>query len=120
MSKFDKIVLNFFKNYQDRGMEKWAGFYLSDHTMKINKDKSKRAVVYKEKKMMTEKEISAMLLAAFSNHYLVHIQLKEVDGNDNLHPDIVGFVEGYQEDKIIITRRMVKLDDINNIKIDKK
>ncbi len=38
-SEFDKRVEEFFRTYQDRGMKKWAGFYLSDHTTKINQDK---------------------------------------------------------------------------------
>ena len=38
-SELDKRVEEFFRNYQDRGMKKWAGFYLSDHTAKINQDK---------------------------------------------------------------------------------
>ena len=41
-SEFDKIVEEFFRTYQDRGMKKWAGFYLSDHTAKINRDKKRR------------------------------------------------------------------------------
>ena len=35
---FDQKVENFFKNYQDRGMKKWSGFFLSDHSLKIKVD----------------------------------------------------------------------------------
>ena len=42
--EFDKKVEDFFKNYRDRGMVKWAGFYLSDHVLKMHK-KSKGHVL---------------------------------------------------------------------------
>ena len=29
-ANFDKEIQNFFKNYHDRGMQKWGGFFLSD------------------------------------------------------------------------------------------
>lgn len=32
----DKLIYDFFKNYQDRGMKKWTGFLLSDHTAQIS------------------------------------------------------------------------------------
>ena len=41
-SEFDKRVEEFFRTYQDRGMKKWAGFYLSDHTVKINQEQRRR------------------------------------------------------------------------------
>ncbi|RGW83703.1 hypothetical protein [Lactobacillus amylovorus] len=49
-SDLDKRVEEFFRTYQDRGMKKWAGFYLSDYTAKINKDKKRRNTVYIKKK----------------------------------------------------------------------
>ncbi|MCI1923190.1 MAG: hypothetical protein LKJ64_03860 [Lentilactobacillus buchneri] len=43
--KFDMdIVNNFFKHdYHDRGMAKWQGFFLSDHTAALKKQKAKEA-----------------------------------------------------------------------------
>jgi hypothetical protein len=54
MSKesFDKEVDDFFKNYQDRGMKKWSGFFLSDHTVQINKSNIARNTIYHKKPEM--------------------------------------------------------------------
>ena len=117
MNDFDRKVEQFFKNYQDRGMKKWAGFFLSDHTLKINKDKAKRAMVYQKKPSMNEDEISQLLFKAFSDHYYVQVQLKELDDDGKLKADICGFVEGYQEQLIIISGQKVAIDDINNVTI---
>ena len=114
-SEFDKIVEEFFRTYQDRGMKKWAGFYLSDHTAKINRDKKRRDTVYVKKKTMEQKDIRAMLLKSFGEHRKVSVQLKELSVDNNLQADIVGFVEGYQEDTAIISQNLVLIKDINHI-----
>lgn len=77
-SEFDKRVEEFFRTYQDRGMKKWAGFYLSDHTAKINLDKKRRETVYVKKKTMSQKDIRAMLLKSFGEHRKVSVQLKDL------------------------------------------
>lgn len=41
-SDFDKKVTEFFRTYQDRGMKKWQGFFLSDHTLAIKKIVNKK------------------------------------------------------------------------------
>lgn len=118
MSPFDKVLDDFFRNYQDRGMKKWAGFFLSDHRVKLNKDEIKRKIVYHKKPEMTADEIGAVLLRAYSEHYAVEVQLKDIDADGQLSPDIVGFVEGYQDaDTINIGKTAVKLDEINNAQL---
>lgn len=118
MNDFDKIVDDFFKNYQDRKMKKWLGFFLSDHTMVINKDKKKRSIKHPPKKAMKQEEIGIQLLKAYSNHRLVHLQVKVMDEDDQLSADVVGFVNGYTEDGIVVDGQKVALEDINNIKVD--
>ena len=116
-SNFEQKVYDFFKNYQDRGMKKWAGFYLSDHTLKINKDEIKRSIVYAKKKEMSQEEIGEVLFKAFSNHLLVHVQIKSLDKDGNFTEDISGFVEGYTEESVIISSQSVKLNEINNVEL---
>lgn len=77
-SEFDKRVEEFFRTYRDRGMKKWAGFYLSDHTAKINQDKLKRDTVYVKKEPMSQTDIRAMLLRSFGEHRKVSVQLKDL------------------------------------------
>lgn len=117
---FDQKVENFFRNYQDRGMKKWSGFFLSDHSLKINQDNRKRATVYSKKTEMSEAEISKILLQSFSNHYPVSIHLKNLDEDCRFAEDIKGFVEGYSnENMVTISGTAVHLDDINHIELIK-
>ena len=75
-SEFDKRVEEFFRTYQDREMKKWAGFYLSDHTAKINQEQRRRDTVYVKKKTMSQTDIRAMLMRSFGEHRKVSVQLK--------------------------------------------
>lgn len=43
------------------------------------------------------------------------VQLKELDVESHIQLDIVGFVEGYHIDEIMISSEWVDLDNINNV-----
>lgn len=118
-SDFDQEVTNFFKYYQDRGMKKWAGYFLSDHTLKMNKEKAavRAAASRKREKAMTMAAISEVLLTAFAEHYPVSLQLKEVDENGQVPAEIIGFVAGWNEQNIIIDHHLLPLDHINHVKL---
>ncbi|MCO6530340.1 MAG: hypothetical protein J6588_00650 [Lactobacillus sp.] len=113
--EFDQILDNFFKTYQDRGMKKWQGLMLSDYTAAINRDNQQRSVVYCKKPTMSEEQASELLMTAYANHRQVAVQLKELDVEGHIQPDIVGFVEGYHIDEIMISGSWVDLDNINNV-----
>ena len=97
-ANFDKEIQNFFKNYHDRGMQKWGGFFLSDHTVQINKDTQKANTTYKKETEMDLQEISRTLLKAFSNHYKIRLH-------------------GYHNSQIIISGYAVEIEDINHVDI---
>ncbi|WEV41152.1 hypothetical protein [Lactobacillus sp. ESL0681] len=120
MSEFDQIVLAFFKNYHDRGMQKWQGYFLSDHTLSINQQKRRNAVHNSLKPAMSLEDIGCKLLEAYSNHKVVRVQLKELNEDKQPPADLVGFVTGYDEESIIIAEQKVALTNINNIEIDQK
>ncbi len=113
--EFDQVLDNFFKTYQDRGMKKWQGMMLSDHTATINRDNQQRAVVYSKKPTMSEEQSSELLMTAYANHRQVAVQLKELDVEGHIQPDIVGFVEGYHIDEIMISENWVDLSNINKV-----
>ena len=115
--KFNNVLKDFFKNYQDRGMKKWQGLMLSDHTAAINRSKLDLDKVYIKKKTMTQEESSELLMYAYANHKLVSVQLKELDADGNVQPDIVGVVEGYNIDDIIVSSKRISLDNINHVEI---
>lgn len=117
MSDFDKKVTGFFRTYQDRGMKKWQGFFLSDHTLAIKKDSKQKAMTFPKKSEMTQEEISAILLRSFSDHYQVSIQRKTLNDDGLYQADIVGFVQGYDDNTIIISNNIIELDDINHVEL---
>ena len=88
---------------------------LSDHTAAINRSKQQIAKVYYRKPTMSEEQASELLMTAYANHRQVAVQLKELDVEGNVQPDIVGFVEGYHVDEIMISGEWVDLDSINNV-----
>jgi hypothetical protein len=111
MSKeFDQRVTHFFAHYQDRGMKKWAGFFLSDHTAMINKETRQKSVP--DRAEMSREEYGKVLGEAFGNQWPVAVQLKEVDENRDRPEEIVDFVQGYAEDKVVIGEHVIALDDL--------
>lgn len=112
-ANFDKEIQNFFKNYHDRVMQKWGGFFLSDHTVQINKANT----TYKKETEMDLEEISKILFKAFSNHYQIRLQLKNRNYNNEFRKDITGFVDGYHNSQIIISGYAVEIEDINHVEI---
>lgn len=75
---------------------------LSDHAAAINRSKQQIAKVYYRKPTMSEEQASELLMTAYANHRQIAVQLKELDVEGNVQPDIVGFVEGYHVDEIMI------------------
>lgn len=58
---------------------------------------------------MSEKRASELLVMAYANHSQVAVQLKELDIEGNIQPDIVG---GYHIDEIMISGEWVNLNNI--------
>ena len=56
-----------------------------------------------------------MLLKSFGEHRKVSVQLKDLSIDNDLQVDIVGFVEGYQEDTAVISKNLVLIEDINHV-----
>ena len=115
---FDQKLDEFFRNYQDSGMKKWSGFFLSDHAVKISKSNIERNTNHFKKSEMTVDKISEILLDSFCNNKLISLQLKDLDENGNLSPDIKGFVEGYyDQETIIVSGSKLSLETINHVQI---
>ena len=64
---------------------------------------------------MTEEQASELPMMVYANHWQVAVQLKELDVEGHIQTDIVGFVEGYHIDEIMISGEWVDLDNINNV-----
>lgn len=119
--EFDKKVEDFFKNYRDRGMVKWAGFYLSDHVLKMHKKSKADAYVEVKKAEMSPEEVSKVLLKAFGESRIVSVQMRILNKEGELFWSFQGHVLGVDEDNVMIADHIVEIEEINYIEIiDKK
>ncbi|KRL05145.1 hypothetical protein FD46_GL001095 [Liquorilactobacillus oeni DSM 19972] len=114
-----ETVNNFFKyDYYDRGMVKWQGFYLSDHTAALNKQNANQEYHYKPQQSL--KKITEILAAAYNRQQKVTIQLKELGKNNVNLPDITTLVHGYNANDIVIdSNRFIPINEIRNIEYTK-
>ncbi|QIL50621.1 hypothetical protein G7084_04425 [Weissella coleopterorum] len=100
--------------YQERGMVKWQGYYLSDHTENVSDYTQQRKNKMDQKLMpeMTLEEISSVLFAAYANQQAVSVQERAVI--DGIVPAIIsGVVKGYDENNVYIGGVKLNLEDIN-------
>ena len=117
----DDEVQNFFNNYYvDRGMIKWQGFYLSDHTSALNKEKrlNQKVLDQNVKPEMDFNEVSKIINKAIIKKERVEITPNKRDFDGIYAQAISGFITGYQNDEICIAEEtFIKIIDIRNIKI---
>lgn len=98
----EQLFLEAKKVYQDRGMMKWVGFYLSDHTAVLNKESKERNHINVEKEQMTLEEIGEVLQQAYLQHKRIAIQLEALDDEGNYLDDLVGRLIGQREEQIYL------------------
>ncbi|MEO2793782.1 hypothetical protein [Lactiplantibacillus plantarum] len=101
-------VKHFFEHdYHDRGMMKWQGFYLSDHTAALNQQKQQLNEVYVPRPQQSLAEITQQP---------VTIQLKTVDQNNRHLPDITTLIHGYNANDIVVDADwFIPLPEIRNV-----
>ncbi|RDF15408.1 hypothetical protein CNR30_00715 [Levilactobacillus brevis] len=88
------IAEQFLKNkYHDRGMLKWQGFFLSDHTSAIKKEVN--SPIPRKRAEMSQTEISECLSEAWKYGKRVILQLNQVNTND-IPTEVKGYIKGYQ------------------------
>ncbi|OJG99852.1 hypothetical protein RV18_GL000191 [Enterococcus termitis] len=97
-------------------MKKWAGFYLSEHTAIIAKEKKKRPPEQKEQ--MSWEEIDTILAKAYQEQYSVAIQKEELDSEGNYSEDIIGCIQGHDELGIYIADQKVGYDEIRHVQLN--
>ncbi|WP_414950041.1 hypothetical protein [Levilactobacillus brevis] len=107
----------FFRNdYYDRGMLKWQGFFLSNHTSAIKKVAAQ--AIPELLPEMNQSEIRRILNDSWECCAKVSIQLNQVNGNA-VPIEVHGYVKGYQEDRICISvkenMRLISIESIRNV-----
>lgn len=118
----EKEVERFFSQYYiDRGMVKWQGYYLSDHTSALNVESGlkKQRLTKKIFPQMTEEKINALIEQAVIKGENVRIQTNVLDQDGEFDQELVGKILGYSDDELYIGDGFVKLELIRNISIIK-
>lgn len=106
--------------YPDRGMMKFMGFFMSDHTVYME-DQSKVETPILPRSVQTDVQIRQLLAQAYLESRQVNIQLASYhDGQ--LLPDIVGNIIGYNQDQIVLsdsqdTIRQLEITAIRNLQL---
>ncbi|MHA7611551.1 hypothetical protein ACX2QB_04180 [Weissella viridescens] len=105
----------FEKEYKDRGMVKWQGFFLSDHVEDVEKYANEREQVEQQEQMpsMTLEEISEVLFDAYRKLETIEYQLKGVDVLGHYPPIKKGKVKGNDENVAVIGNKRVDMSQIN-------
>lgn len=97
------IVQQFFDHdYHDRGMIKWQGYMLSDHTSALKKENEQRDTVIEPKPVMTAEEIGEVLEQSYANNKRVSLQLYSTNSDRTLEPDKTGKVLGVQDNNVFV------------------
>src|SRR5690625_4449469 len=106
--------------YKDRGIVKWFGMILSDHSEALKKEKvNDQLIEVKAKEEMTEEQVATILYKAFMTNSPVLIQAN-VMRNGNYYSDLACKVNGQMENQVyLITKSEYStkctIDQIRNV-----
>ncbi|RXS53784.1 phage infection protein [Lacticaseibacillus rhamnosus] len=117
--KFAALVADFFANrYIDRGMRKWQGYYLSDHTSALKKQAQTEHLTYPPLSLQDQAYIRMILLRAYAEGQSVTIQLDLQTPDGQMLPPITGKVGGVTDSDVVhvgdqnISIRMIRHIDL--------
>ncbi|QBO35146.1 DNA polymerase III subunit alpha [Periweissella cryptocerci] len=104
----------FIRDASDRGMLKWGGFYLSDHTKVIEQTQADEMAVEARQQhpQQSLSEIGQVLLQAQLKNKTVLLQRASQDQEHHIAADIIGNLNGYTDTGIVIAETQVAYDDI--------
>lgn len=103
------------REYQDRKMKKWQGFFLSEHTSSLKvQDKAFRHV-YAPGPQMDWDEIGQNLSESYESGKRVEIGLN-IKENDQ-YKKVTGVVKGYFENLVAVDKNLINLDDIRVVEL---
>ncbi|BAN74874.1 MULTISPECIES: hypothetical protein [Lacticaseibacillus] len=115
--KFAALVDDFFANrYIDRGMRKWQGYYLSDHTAALKKQAKAESVTYPPLSLQEQPYIRMILLRAYAEGQSVTLQLDLQTPNGQMLPPITGKVAGLSDSDVVnVDGQNISIDMIRHI-----
>lgn len=117
---FSTLINNYFQHdYRDRGIKKWRGFFLSDHTSALKKWQAESSYVEKKLPLMTRDEILHNIVSAKNHYYSVTIQLDEINNEHEFKKNLTGFIKGNSENYIFLEDNKIAIEDIRALIINR-
>lgn len=106
-------------DYQERGMMKWAGFFLSDHTEDVADYTNQRRANDSLKKLdeQSVEEATQLLFFAHTQQGKVAVQLKSRRSDGKIKPTLSGTVNGFFENNVYIDEVSIQLEDIQHVSL---
>lgn len=123
MNAFDQFsdarVQHFFDQvYHDRGLMKWQGFYLSDHTAALKQVKAAEHQQLAIQPQQSVVKITQRLAFAYRQHLAVIVQLNQLTAATGAPlPAVQGVVQGYHEETVYIGGQPLALALIRHVKV---
>lgn len=116
---FQKLVADFFAHhYHDRGMVKWQGYYLSDHTAALNQQAAAKTHLQNQPLLSQQSTelIRQQLATAYRTGQSVNVQLQTSTIDCQLAAPLGGKVHGYTEDdEVVIGEATVPIAAIRHV-----
>lgn len=101
------------REYQDRKMAKWMGFFLSEHTTSQTAKEAEISYVYTPPVQMDEIEIGQRLSDAFAYKRKVSIALNKII--DERYVKLDGYILGHEGIFVLMDTGRVGIDDIRSV-----
>lgn len=114
-----KLVTQFLKHdYHDRGMMKWQGFYLSDHTSVRAKEASAADVQLHRTHLakMSVEQISNVINEAILKKEVVTVDLAQRNQDGQILAPITGRITGWIANQLIVNQKAIYIEEIYAIK----
>lgn len=114
----------FLRDFKDRGMVRWFGFYLSDHTAAIHQRKKEEDELFShhnhEQMNLSEMTNTISQALIHQQKILVERDLTEVKNHEFVDtPPIIGYIEGWTELGLVIDQQEIPYDEIKYVEIYK-
>ena len=107
--------------YEDRGIVKYNGFYLSEHTSDISKASTERNKVIAGRDQMSMELIFEIVDFVIYKNKRISVQLNIKDIEGDFLEDYIGFVSGYDERFIYLDTIPIPITQIRSIiELDEK
>lgn len=117
---FSVLITNYFKNdYRERGLKKWRGFFLSDHTSALKGMNNTNKFTEKKMPQMSIDNILKNAMYSMANYYTVTIQLDETNFNHETKKNLTGSIENISDNYIFIQNQKIHIQTIRNLSINK-